>query len=669
MKKKTVDFGDTVEKAVTNSIRRESIKELSLSELQAMKSIKLGSELERFHPKTIASSIVSSKALNEFYSEAALRTEIFSSQINQLSMEIKSFEESNWKSLSKIKRDSKSLVSEIKEMQIKNLNGYSSVHFNDFKKSKDKNTKSKIKDWKTEKTIYGKYLLKLIEDLGLTLPVRVNKSSSIEKISIVPEETDFGNTDKPIRISDPMDLLDSVRPFLFSIGLKNKDVNGQLRIKKIPNCTLEIQLGNVETINYLEVQSIAQGDLWLESIEYETEDGTELIIIDERIRGEKKIFFESISTYRLRLFFSQKSFLETGLIKTGDILKEKINEYLIGNNWSVTLDSESKEEDLRIYDFSLESLKIGLLEFESFGFFNSSLLKVNNLLSVGLDISESEISGDTFDIQGFLEGTFVESYLKVKNSKEYYIPIPYSSGKEYELLENASECKIRFVPDLFTNREVYFIKSAYYSSGLGTFTLDKNHGIGLGIIGSDPIEVFYSEAESNKHILNGPWTTPDEDSIAIQNTSSFTGTREENTFPIGKIFIQNEDEPFTVYKEGEALTIKQDYEISLDGGTTYLDYFPSYSEFETFKSIKAGEFKIKILERDSAKIYWIEYTKLPEQRIDDKIKLKYRSLIFDKIEFEEESTIEVILIIRSSNQSLFSSPIIENYTLKVRSNE
>lgn len=668
MKKNSINFGNIVEESVIDSIKRESLKELSLSELETLKNIKLASELHRFHPKVIKSSVVSSNALNEFYSEAALRTEILNKQVEQLNGEIRSFEETNWKSLSKIKRDSASLTSEIREMQIKNLNGYNLVHFNDFKKNKDKNTKQKIKDWKTERTVYGKYLLKLVEGLGLTLPVRNNRTCFIEKISIVPEETDFGNIALPIRQSSPMDLLDSVKPFLFTVGLKNKNSNGQAHIKKIPNCTLEVQLGNVETINYLEIQSMAQGDLWLESIEYETIDGTETITLNEKITGEKKVFFEAISTYRMKIHLSQKSFLETGKMSINNLLDKKLNEYLSGNDWSI-LPSLNSEEDIRIYDFSLESLKLGLLEFESFGFFNSIPLNTKNLLSVGLDVSSSEVTEDKFDISPFSEKVFVESYLRIKNSKEYFVPIPFSNGKEYELLENNSESKLRFVPDLFTNREVYFIKSAVYLTGFATFTLDKDYGLELGVIGSNPIEVVYSEAESEKHIIDSPWTTPSVSSISIQNTSSFLGNRTENTYPIGKILIQNEDEPFIVYKEAEVLAIKEDYEISLDGGVSYIDYFPSYSEFESYKSLKAGDFKIKILERESNKIYWIDYTKLREQKIDDKIKLKYRSLIFDKIEFESDLELETVLIIRSNNQSLFSSPIIDNYTLKVRSNE
>jgi len=325
-----------------------------------------------------------------------LKTNALEHTINRNTIDVSS-------TIKEMQRELVGLLSEVIEEETKILGKYSKVHFNSFTRSIDMplgyEDQKALKDYKTGFGFNQKYLMEVLNNAGLTLPVKGKHEIPILDAYIVDEYTDAGDTQVLLQNGDPKNLIRNNKLFRYSIIRMEGDHTSRLFKPKTSfdeypyNCvstlTIELEMPNLVMVNYLSFTPVGDSTIRIsenDGLTYKNEGGEEISLNSISIPSETSttLLFQPIHCKYLRIKFEQ-----TGTVGRKEMIVQnqkegKINELLKNAGWHARLPYKSDKVMGRVYDFSLSDISVGLQIFENKGIFRSGTpVKVDN--PIGFD--------------------------------------------------------------------------------------------------------------------------------------------------------------------------------------------------------------------------------------------------------------------------------------------
>lgn len=691
MEKHSVNFAGSIDEAINRFSKDKANSDFSQRELNTLNELKKSLPANRLLPQLFANVPLESNKIVDYLREAKLRINIIGAQSTLLAQEINSASTDFWSTLDDVQVQLKALDSDIQEEEIKAEDKFQVVHFNAFNRPIDLfSNKKPEQDPKTGLPFLNDQLLELIPGAGLTLPLVQTERIFIKNILLLDEESDVGDTATSIIKTDPNYLLDPNLSFRYVIARKAYDDTGRLYNYTESTCTLLVQLGHIQLLNHINLRPASHSPLLVKKIQYLNESN-ELVTLDTEtlsLDANLDVLLEPIRTNNLIITLVQYAPVETTEIFTGDIRKEAINSFLTGSDWSTGLDSPGDFLKARIYDFSLESLKVELLTYRQSGYFLSQPIVVNKPLSFSLALASEAIQvvtgQHTYGSEYFLpEGVVLaETYVKAhfENDKkqkqiDMVIPVPATKGLQTELLPIiGGESKTCFIPNTLYSAFYKRAAQVAYIADYVFIELEEDHGIVEGIIYHDPLEIFTGIETPTLSIISTQWEATGPRGLALKRPDGVNlfASISENATPKAWVLRQEFSEPFAVYREGEKLALGKDYTYSLDNGVTWLSSLITLVELAELPDVKiAGHFKIKILSPDYDYYYWCTYkrAKLQFLHSNKMCILKKNSVVFNKRFKRLSGSLKTLIVLRSDSRIPYLSPVIHNYKLKVRTHE
>lgn len=688
MAKTTVDFGDSVERALSRYAQDRENIELDNLSIQEEISIKRSVPAGRLLPKLMPSTPVSSFQVTDYIREAKLRVNLVGSQSLILGNEIFSAVDDFWSTLDDVQAELKALDSDIQEEEIKVEDRFQQVHFNAFNRSIDTAARSKLPvlDPKTELPFLQDQRLRVMAETGLTLPVTKEERVFIKSIILLDEGTDVGDTAAPLIKTDPNNLLDPDLSFQYVIARKAFDETGRKYNYTASKCKLLVTLGHIQLINHLNLRPLSHSPIIVESIEYLNEVG-ELILIDAemlQLDTNLNIILEPVRTNNLIVTLVQYAPVEQTEIFVGDVRKKNINKALSGAGWSTLLNNPGDYLKARVYDFSLESLTVTLFTYKQSGYFLSQKLNVESPLSFSLNIATETVK-ITGSQQGYGTAYFLpedtvlyETYLKVKlfdgASKKHIestVPVPTTKKLQTEMLVLSGGIgRATFVPDVLFESWNPKIKAILFAGKYAFVELVEAHGLVEGTVFEDPIEIFSGSELPDYNFSTESWEVLTSTMLVLNTETTYLPyLLDQNSTPLPKLTRALDAKPFKVYKEETELVLGADYEYSLDSGVTWLQEWASLRVLAALKSrTHAGSFRIKVLNPDYDSYYWCLYKRASVQWLHSNklFLLKKNAVIVDKRVRQLKGSVQTMIVLRADSRIPYLSSLIHNYKLKVR---
>ena len=342
----------------------------------------------------------------------------------------------NFATLKEIQRELISLSSETVEEESKMLGGYSQVHYNAFVRGVDAplgwHDLSATRDFKTGFAFKQRELMQVLQNAGLSLPVRDHFEVPILDVYIIDEQTDVGDTMHPIKSTPPKNLIRKNKVFNHVILRKEYDNTSRKYKRKTSydqypyNCistmTVELEMPSLVQINCFKFEPIGDSTIYIpeDGLTYKSEDGSEISLTTMTIPGEVEttLLFQPIHTKYLTIKFEQYGTVGRRDMVLGDRKIVAFNELLESTEMNIRYPSHQDRVKGTVYDFSLANVSVGLYMFEPKGIFRSALsLNVDSPIGFAFRWeAEQLIPFETFDTylrSAILpEGrTLIESYL------------------------------------------------------------------------------------------------------------------------------------------------------------------------------------------------------------------------------------------------------------------
>lgn len=688
METKSIDYKNIIEKSISKFVTDRDNTELSSAEKQELINIKKNSSVNRFLPQLFPNVPISSIKVADFIRESKLRINILASQTALLHDEVTAGVNSFWSTLDDIQNELKGLDSDIQEEEIKIEDRYQQVHYNAFNRPIDGYIAAEgpIADPKTNLPFLKNHKLWMIPGTGLVLPKAQEHDVYIKNICILDETTNVGDSVLPLISSDPNDLKKPGKFFKHVIAKKMYDESGRLYNYTDVLCTLNLEFGHIQLINFLKIKPLSHNPIFIKSIEYINEATEKMSIALDTLFLDNSIhiLLEPLRTNNLIITFIQYSPVEEVELSVDNLSKKTINDTLRGADWSVLLNETGTLLKSKVYDFSLESIVVGLVSYKEVGYFLSQKINVKQPLSLSLSLdtesiqitSEQQAYGTNYSLP---ENTVLyETYLKIhledfsKNKQiNSFIPIPTSTKAQTEFLPLiGGESKICFVPDLFYTASRFKIKKANYYGAYAFLECAQAHGIPERIIFTDPLEIYAGKEYPTLSFVSEYWEAFSPTMLVLKRSDGIIGLGivSENTTPQAYAVRQLNSIPLSIYREGSALVLGSDYYYSVDNGVTWETNWLTLKDFIAKNSDFAGSFRIKILNPDYDKYYWCSYRRKNKQYLhqNKKFLLKKNSVIFDKSLKNTQGSLQTMIVLRSDNRISYLSSVIRNYKLKVR---
>lgn len=143
-------------------------------------------------------------------------------------------------------------------------------------------------------------------------------------------------------------------------------------------------------------------------------------------------------------------------------------------------------------------------------------------------------------------------------------------------------------------------------------------------------------------------------------------------FTEGKHYFIKDSGFLKVTEDEKELKIGNDFLISVNEGSYYLNFLPIDSSFDFYyENATAGNFYIKFKNLNTSSFYFVEYYHLDDQFLskDRYIKLKMNSIEFSKEIRGRSGEIKTLIIMRSGTAEAYNSPIVLGYDLIVYEEE
>ena len=635
--------------------------------------------------------VLSSHAFREFLRDAKFFAGLNSSELVELETDIRNSSKDGFGLLADIQQEANALNSQLSEEEIKLLGNFDSVHFNSFVRQRDMGLSFTQKDWlsdyKTESSFLVDNIANIIPGAGVTLPVRDNVRVPIVGAVLVGEETDVGDTPFPVVSNDPRNVFLVDKVFRYVIIRNEHDATSR-KFNYAPSyCTIQLELPNLQEINYINIKPISQRGLTVEEISFVNESGESvpLDVFELNIETIQTLLFEPVKTRYLKLKLQAHAPVTKTEYNAVEWSKKELNNILRGAGWSVLLEEKEQLVQGRVYDFSIENIAVGLIVYEPLGVYRSRPMKVRS--PVGVSISErSEAIQVTSNQRSYgidfnlPEGVVLNEYYLGVHLKTVaghtamrdLIPIPDSYPVQREFLPLVgSEAKVKLFPDMLWNVEKFRALAVDWSSYTGRdaikFTTEEPHGylVGDEILVLGPVD----------YPLVGTHIVAQVNAYEFKvEVSALLDTQIATEATVPRIFVAKvsaQDAPLIIKVEDDLLTVGKDYQLSYDGGSTWSNEFSRAQIYtDALTDPSAGNFKIKMLNPVYDKIYWIQYRPLKNQSLskDKTIRLKNGRVVFDISLRDTIGTISTVIISRAENSNPQVTPVVLFYALKVREN-
>ena len=127
--------------------------------------------------------------------------------------------------------------------------------------------------------------------------------------------------------------------------------------------------------------------------------------------------------------------------------------------------------------------------------------------------------------------------------------------------------------------------------------------------------------------------------------------------------------PVEVYENDVLMILGVDYEISLNDGSDWLQYWPVSSAYTSyFNAAKAGRFYIRLKVKRRGAIYWMKYRVMGNQKLsdDEKIYLRNGRVTCDETLRGSSGTIQTVIIARTRSANPYLTPLMRNYSLRIQ---
>lgn len=657
----------------------------------------LRANIQQRLPRLVDGRPMDSNVFREFLKDTKFFIALHSISAGELETEITNTAKLAFGTLNDLQQEALVLDSLISEEEIKVRGGFTTVHFNSFVRQIDKGLQANnphwLTDYKTGFTFLPENEANIITGTGITLPVRERVRIPIVDATLVAEETDYGDSRQPLVSNDPRNVFLRDKIFRHVIIRREHDNTSRVFNRTPSYLTIQLELPNIQLVNLIRINPVGQSTLQIESISYVNESAEEVTLTTTVLPGDthQVILFEPVRTRFLRIKFQQFAPVSKTFHNVRDERAKEINKILRGIGWTQGLPENPEAIQGRVFDFSLEQLEVGLIVYQSLGVYRSKSVKVKKPLGVSLSSAAENLASPvgTAYSQGFQlpEGTVLNEYylgIRLKNRNgtvvlNDLIPIPDTLPNQSEFLPLVgTDARVKLFPDMLWSLSKDLVTSITYSGTEFTVTTDTEHGLLVG----DSVS-FLGPLE---HPVVNLWTVD-----TVTSTTEFTvdaGTAltslyesDENTAPriyayksdvidaFGVASTINQSTPVFVMEDDDVLTVGIDYEISIDDGATWIGSFPrGVSYLESLETARSGEFRIRVLNPNYDKVYWIEYRPLRNQFLGrtNRVRLKNGRVVFHRRLRKSIGTINTVIVSRADTTNPYVSPVVLFYALKVR---
>ena len=648
-------------------------------------------------PPVVPGTPIDARAWADYIRDAKMHISAAASTGEGLEEEIKLNTRKNFALLDDLQREAQALDAYATEEEVKINGRYSQVHYNSFVRARDAglpyDDQNWIVDYKTGLPFQADNISDVIPGTGATLPVRQEVAIPIIDVTLVGEETDVGDTSTPIVSNSPRNLLRGDRVFRHVVIRTDHDKTSRKYNHTPSYCTILLEFASIQLVNMLNVRPLGHSTVYVESITYMNEAGEEVELTEVELPNEVEltVLFEPVRTKYMKVKFRQYAPVTRTHFNTEDLRVRELNKILRGSGWSQLLTESGGEIQGRVYDFSLESVRCSLRQYENLGVFRSQPVETKGPIGCSFDdvVETIQITNEhlTYGTTFFLdEGeVLLERYLGVdlktpEGGQAVYdlVPIPDARRAQREFLPLFNdEAQVKLFPDMRWNikNKTYWQNASWKDYGC-YLVFDDGHGLDrtVGEKQTDEIVVVAGPGEGGSmfSFRSSNWYVIDDTNLLLF-PSDVAGYLNESLSGL-KItphifFSAEQDDPLKVYREGELLVFGRDYEISLDRGATWLSQWPRDRQWDTLRSkAQAGRFKIRLVDLDSTKIYFVDYKVLRNQQLSKRpgVSLRRGRVVFDRRLKKTSGTIQTVIVSRADSVNPYLTPVLLSYFLKVR---
>lgn len=678
-----------LERAARKRVLDEGINDLTEEQIQLRINQYLRVQNRKTVPELRSGEVLISHPFREFLRDSRFFVHMNNGQLTQLDREIRNASSQGFGILADIQQEADALNSQISEEEIKLLGNYDRVYFNAFVRQLDMGLDFDDKEWlidyKTDHAFLVDNIADIIPGAGVTLPVREVVSVPIVDAVLIGEETDVGDSRLPIVQNSPRNVFLPDRVWRYVIIRREHDKTSRKFAHTASHAALQLQLPNLQLINFINIKPVSQRGLIVEELAFVNEAGetVPLETFSVNIETNQILLFEPVRTRYLKLKLRAFAPVTKTEYSVVDWSTKEINDIIRGVGWTQLLPEADSLIQGRVFDFSIEHVSVGLRVYEPLGVYRSRPVKVES--PIGVAISERsatiDVSSDqrTYGVDFSLPDGVVlnEYYLGTRLRRpggrtaiNDMVPIPdsYPVQREFMPLVGA-ESKAKLFPDLLWNIDKFSVSSVVF----GTNAVDLR----VVVTTTEPHGFFEGDTVAllgpAEYVLNGEHEifAVDEFEFKIRVSELLDGQLvDENTVPrVITYKPESQQDPLVINLENTTLTIGDDYQISLDGGSTFFSEFPRGAEYiKALTDPQAGNYRIKLLNPAYDRLYWIEYRPLKNQFLskDKLVRLRNGRVIFDQSLRGTRGDVSVVIISRADNANPQVTPVVLFYALKVR---
>lgn len=648
----------------------------------------------RFQPGILPNQPMSSHQQREFLRDTRFFISLNNMELTDLERELDNLITKNLNSIQRIQKDAEALDSATLEEEIRFYKHYDQVHYNAFTREKDmalEDTDRWMTDYKTELGFENSQKLNVIEGTGVTLPIGDRLVVPFIDAHLVGEETDVGDTAHPIIATEARNVILPDEVFRWVIIRREHD-NTTRHYNRTPSrlCFL-LDLPGIQLINWLKVIPAAGSSLLVDSIVYINEANEEIELESVEIDSDTGpvFLFEPVRARQMKVRFIQYAPIMKIGRDHGNLEVRELNRMLEGLSWHNRIDETSEYIEGRVFDFSIREIKTGLNTYLGTGIFRSKDVRIRNIASAAI--------GDQVDLVPITSGVnasgqiapellpgndaFSEYYLGVdlenaqgKRILRDLVPIPDTYPVQVEFLPLiGQEGRVKLMPDLLWNLGVNRVVG---SSVANTQRLNVTTAEAHGFVVGDAVG-FVGPADSP---LIGSWEVVQVDGeftfrIQLDFPAVDVETILENTTPRFYAYLDDPEvndidiAPIRVYKDGVEIFIGSDYQLNFGVGDNWQSSFPrGVSLSQALEDARSGKCRVRILNPDYDAVYWIEYRPLPNQFLGKTklVRLQNGRVVFDRKFRRSRGTINTIAILRGDSGNPYLTPVLRNYSLRLR---
>tara|TARA_B100000131_G_scaffold315009_1_gene352752 strand:- start:15361 stop:18855 length:3495 start_codon:yes stop_codon:yes gene_type:complete len=143
--------------------------------------------------------------------------------------------------------------------------------------------------------------------------------------------------------------------------------------------------------------------------------------------------------------------------------------------------------------------------------------------------------------------------------------------------------------------------------------------------------------------------------------------------PTELCFWVGREDLLEVYKNNALLTIGEDYEISMDDGSTWHSDWPHPGELTSdfYRKAGAGRFYIRLIDYDRSKVYWTKYFVKRNQYLSPckQVYLRNGRVVFDEKLKHTTGTLQPILINRMNSAHPYTTSVTTEFSLAVQNRD